>query len=95
MYSGEIAPDRADTAFSDGVHAMFEPDETHTWGGIAAWAWGLSRTLDMLEKLTEVEKVRREGVSNAYKRLARELPVEKGSKMYKEYLMERGESIPM
>ena len=47
------------------------------------------------EKLTEVEKVRREGVSNAYKRLARELPVEKGSKMYKEYLMERGESIPM
>ena len=55
VYSGEIAPDRADTAFSDGVHALFEPDETHTWGSIAAWAWGLSRTLDLLETLPEVD----------------------------------------
>jgi hypothetical protein len=63
VYSGEIEPDRPDTAFSHGVHALFDfhddsaPPES--WGTIAAWAWGLSRTLDLLEAaVPEVDATR-------------------------------------
>ena len=36
-------------AFSGGVHRLFAMAEPETWGTVAAWAWGLSRTLDLLE----------------------------------------------
>ena len=55
VYSGDVAPDRQDTAFSDGVHSLFPLDASHTWGCIAAWAWGLSRTLDMFELISSVD----------------------------------------
>lgn len=61
-YYGDIDPDFDDN-FENGVHRLFpdhRPDEAHPnrWGSIAAWAWGLSRLLDVLEQLPEVDKQR-------------------------------------
>lgn len=62
VYYGDVDPDKND--FSDGIHPFFyskdqtrpKPDE---WGSIAAWAWGLSRVMDYLEKdmLVDASKV--------------------------------------
>jgi len=62
IYYGEVDPDKND--FSDGLHALFygngqqKPQEDE-WGSIAAWAFGLSRALDVLEKddLVDASKV--------------------------------------
>lgn len=61
-YYGDIDPDFDDN-FQNGVHALFpdyRPDEAHPerWGSIAAWAWGLSRLLDVLEKQPEIDAKR-------------------------------------
>jgi hypothetical protein len=61
VYSGDIAPDHP--GFADGVFPAFAkrdgtkraPDE---WGAIAAWAWGLSRTLDYLRTDGDLDKDR-------------------------------------
>ncbi len=51
---GDIEPDH-EQGWKDGVRAIFSKDGANTvwkegeWGGIAAWAWGLSRMLDYLE----------------------------------------------
>lgn len=48
VYSGDVEPDDPTTAFTDGVHRLFAMAEPETWGTVAAWSWGLSRTLDLL-----------------------------------------------
>lgn len=55
----DIDPDFDDN-FENGVHALFPEhriDQEHPdrWGSIAAWAWGMSRLADVLEKLEGVD----------------------------------------
>ena len=56
---GNIDPDFHD-GFKNGVHPLFtkgapNPDE---WGTVSAWAWGLSRLLDALEEIVEIDAER-------------------------------------
>ncbi|WP_245967152.1 glucuronyl esterase domain-containing protein [Ulvibacterium marinum] len=58
IYYGEVDPDKND--FSDGLHTLFyskgqKQPKANEWGSIAAWAFGLSRALDFLEKEKQVD----------------------------------------
>ncbi|MBB5353062.1 hypothetical protein HNR46_003315 [Haloferula luteola] len=44
---GEIEPD-APEQFWHGPRVLAPPTQSHSWGAIGAWAWGLSRALDYL-----------------------------------------------
>lgn len=48
-YYGDIDPD-FDDGWKNGVHAVTGAPKDGEWGSIGAWAWGLSRFLDVLEK---------------------------------------------
>ena len=52
---GNIDPDFHD-GFKNGVHPIFPTErDGSSWGSISAWAWGLSRLLDVLEEIEEVD----------------------------------------
>lgn len=59
IYYEEIEPDSAEANFEYGVHPLFNkefPDKTKGDypGAITAWAWGLSRGLDCLRTIKEI-----------------------------------------
>jgi hypothetical protein len=56
IYCGDLDPDY-DDGFHNGVHALYERNDRRgdAWGTIAAWAWGLSRTMDYFEIDTDVD----------------------------------------
>lgn len=57
IYYGDIDPD-FDDGFTNGIHRLF-PENTprgpNTGGSISAWAWGLSRALDVLQTDPEID----------------------------------------
>jgi hypothetical protein len=56
IYCGEIDPDFHD-GFNNGVHGLSER-EPGQWGTISAWAWGLSRAMDVLTERKEIDSDR-------------------------------------
>jgi hypothetical protein len=54
---GDFDPD-VDDGFSNGAHGLQEPAARGTAGAIAAWSWGLSRILDLLQDVPEVDAAR-------------------------------------
>jgi hypothetical protein len=57
IYYGDIDPDFAG-GLQYGVRALYPPPAANEWGTIAAWAWGLSRTMDYLETDNAVDAKR-------------------------------------
>jgi len=63
IYYGDISFDDSKIGLPNGVHRLFadqvspEP-EGDQWGAIGAWAWGLSRAMDYLERDKEIDAKR-------------------------------------
>lgn len=57
-YYGDIDPD-FDDGFKNGVHSLFpRTDKPNDWGSLGAWAWGMSRAMDVIEKEKEIDASR-------------------------------------
>lgn len=58
IYCGDIDPD-FDDGFQNGVHSLFkQPRNSSAWGTVAGWAWGLSRAMDYLVQVKEIDSKR-------------------------------------
>lgn len=58
LYRGDVDPDKDD--FGDGIHELFYEEgqtkpKADEWGTIAAWSWALSRVMDYLITLDEID----------------------------------------
>lgn len=56
LHQSDIHPD--DATYDDGVRRFATPDHHDPWGAIGAWAWGLSRAVDLLVEVPEVDAER-------------------------------------
>jgi hypothetical protein len=60
FYNGDVEPDYPDAP--DGIRARMRkpgaPRGKHEWGAIAAWAWGMHRAVDALQKQPEIDPTR-------------------------------------
>ncbi len=61
MYYWEVAPDKEE--FTTGIYPLFyKPNQVkplpNEWGGLAAWAWGLSKAMDYLQSDKQVDAKR-------------------------------------
>lgn len=58
-YYGDIEPDHPE-GWKDGIRGALQPEgkafAPDEWGAISAWAWGLSRIVDYLEKDRDIDK---------------------------------------
>ncbi|HLO61050.1 MAG TPA: hypothetical protein VK179_20035 [Bacteroidales bacterium] len=55
LYYCDADPDFND-GFKNGVHSLYDwKRDSSSWGSIAAWAWGLSRVLDYLETVPQID----------------------------------------
>ncbi|MEP4077545.1 alpha/beta hydrolase family protein [Haloferula sp.] len=58
VHCADFDPDEHD-GFANGAHALFpEARDESSWGTLGAWAWGLSRVLDHLEDVPEIDAKR-------------------------------------
>lgn len=58
IHCNDFDPDE-DDGFKNGVHALFSGERTgNSWGTIAGWAWGLSRVLDHLGEVSEIDETK-------------------------------------
>lgn len=58
IHRADFDPDE-DDGFQNGVHALFDAGRTaDSWGTIAGWAWGLSRVLDHLSEVSEIDETK-------------------------------------
>ncbi len=56
FHAADVDPDKDD--FTDGIHAAYGVREPHSWGTIMAWAWGLSRAVDFLQEVPQIDAYR-------------------------------------
>ena len=58
VHCADFDPDE-DDGFKNGVHAMFPSErDGKSWGTFGAWAWGMSRILDHLASVSEIDEKR-------------------------------------
>jgi hypothetical protein len=57
FYCGDVDPDRPDVREGIQPHIQKVAGK-HDWGTIAAWAWGLSRVVDVLDRFPEIDRAR-------------------------------------
>jgi hypothetical protein len=58
IHCDDFDPDE-DDGFENGVHALFSGERTgSSWGTVAGWAWGLSRVLDHLSEVSEIDETK-------------------------------------
>jgi len=61
VWAGDIDPDDQNDDFANGIHPILDQGDfvrnDRSWGAIAAWAWGLSRILDVLEQGSKIFQI--------------------------------------